>query len=57
MEEEDREIHRLIPLKASQDKCSCECEECLGGNCDDCTCICCDCNGCDCSKKYELGYD
>ena len=38
-----------------EQECTCDCEECLNGNCDDC--VGCDCSGCDCSKKFELGYD
>jgi len=38
-----------------QEECTCGCEECVKGNCEDCSG--CDCSGCDCSKKFELGYD
>lgn len=38
-----------------EQECTCDCESCINGNCDDCSG--CDCSGCDCIKKFELGYD
>jgi len=38
-----------------EQECTCVCEECVDGDCENCSG--CDCSGCDCSKKFELGYD
>lgn len=44
-------------MREVKEICSCECEACLGGDCEKCDCPSCDCDGCDCLKKFEPGYD
>lgn len=37
-------------MKEITEVCSCDCEECLDGNCENCTCQSCDCDGCQCEN-------
>lgn len=37
--------------------CTCDCPECVAGNCDDCTHEGCDCDGCDCTMSAEALAD
>lgn len=42
------------PENASSDGCTCQCPECLDGNCADCSDDPCDCDGCNCNEYRSL---